>query len=65
LVFGLVRQGLFPFDDQTLIALLVFVNNFFQENENNFGGLRSRLKPSAAGGGHFGERTEMISFFQK
>jgi hypothetical protein len=37
---------------------------FFQENENNFGGLRSRLKPSSAGGGHFGERTEMISFSQ-
>jgi hypothetical protein len=61
LVFGLVRQGLFPFDDQTLIALLVFVNNFFQENENNFGGPGSRLKPSAAGGGHF----PGVSFSQK
>jgi hypothetical protein len=52
---------------------------FFQENENNFEGLRSRLKPSSAGGSgkrfgekfgekfgeHFGERTEMIRTCRK
>jgi hypothetical protein len=34
---------------------------FFQESENIFGGLRSRLKPSAAGGGRF----PGVSFSQK
>jgi hypothetical protein len=43
------RRG--AFDLQPLSHALDFSSTtFFQENENNFGGLRSRLKPSSAGG---------------
>ena len=50
LVFGfcLCRGG---FDLWTLSHALDFSSTtFFKKNENNFGSLRSRLKPSAAGG---------------
>jgi hypothetical protein len=45
--FCLCRGG---FDLQPLSHALDFSSTtFFQENENKFGGLRSRLKPSSAG----------------
>jgi len=53
------RRG--GFDLQPLSHALDFSSTtFFQENENNFGGLRSRLKPSSAGGQHFRDATKMV-----
>jgi len=47
------RRGAFDLEIQSH-ALDFSSTTFFQENENKFGGLRSRLKPSSAGG--FGEK---------